>query len=419
MALDFPSAQLPALTPLDGSFSVDSVESELKQLFLSLFAENLSGDSFDANVLGMAHLGSFELVRKFVNTDGLVLLQGDREETTTRYLYRAWKSGNVQGRGIHFLRTYLQMLFPNVCDVEQLWHDKAYPYPTALYSSTPSFAWWLHQVGEDGLKLDGSWGIGRRIEGADETRASKKVNTDGMFLTSRILISLDFSVSAQTVSSLTSIIRSVIPARLLPIFRLWLRIVFFLSTAIDFALSGELRWNIRHPWGGRVISTADDSRWKLGIDGEPATLPRAFGSFNVGRLYGRKVGWRLKNLRAAGKLSSEITGSAFAWRPETLPTDPVPEYLPADPAPVLFRRTRRIDGSWTVGVANHVGRFRLDGRRLQTRKMTACQRFGDFKLHESKPPVLLPSPPSRLTLSGNWRLGGPRNPSFVFEIIKE
>jgi len=83
-------------------------------------------------VLGAAHLGSFDLVRKAVNTDGLVLLQGDGEEPATRYLYRAWKSRNTQGRGLHFLRTYLQMLFPNIGEVVQLWQGKNALYPTDL-----------------------------------------------------------------------------------------------------------------------------------------------------------------------------------------------------------------------------------------------------------------------------------------------
>ena len=108
MSLDFSNAQLPRLLPLEASFSENDVEADLKQMFLDIFGSTLAADVFDVNVLGAAHLGSFDLVRKAVNTDGLVLLQGDREEAATRYLYRAWKSGDVQGRGLHFLRTYLQ-----------------------------------------------------------------------------------------------------------------------------------------------------------------------------------------------------------------------------------------------------------------------------------------------------------------------
>ena len=100
------------------------------------------------------------------------------------------------------------MLFPNQCEIEQLWQDKDYPYPTALYTSQPSFAWWLHQVGEPGLKLDGTWGLGRRIEGADESRKDRVVDTSGMFLTSRIMISLGFDVDTQSVAKLIQIIRT-------------------------------------------------------------------------------------------------------------------------------------------------------------------------------------------------------------------
>ena len=236
MSLDFSNAQLPRLLPLEASFSENDVEADLKQMFLDIFGSTLAADVFDVNVLGAAHLGSFDLVRKAVNTDGLVLLQGDREEAATRYLYRAWKSGDVQGRGLHFLRTYLQMLFPNQCEVEQLWHDKAYPYPTALYTTKPSFAWWLHQVGEPGLKLDGAWGLGRRIEGVDESRANRVVDTSGMFLTSRIMISLGFDVNTQSVAKLIQIIKDVIPARLLPIFRFWLNATFNFSVSASYSL---------------------------------------------------------------------------------------------------------------------------------------------------------------------------------------
>jgi len=135
MGFDFSNAELPRLAPLEASYTENDVEADLKQLFLDLFGSALAPAIFDVNVLGAAHLGSFDLVRKMVNTDGLVLLPGDREEAATRYLYRAWKSGNVQGRGLHFLRTYLQVLFPNIGDAVQLWHGKGIEYPTDLRES--------------------------------------------------------------------------------------------------------------------------------------------------------------------------------------------------------------------------------------------------------------------------------------------
>lgn len=143
--MDFSNAQLPSLKPLQHSFAVDDVENDLRNLFIDLFETMMAAQTFDANVLGAAQLGSLDLVRKVVNSDGLVLLEGDREETATRYLYKAWKSRNNQGRGLHFLQTYLQLLFPNASHVEQLAQAKAFDYPTkliyALSSSSETHYW--------------------------------------------------------------------------------------------------------------------------------------------------------------------------------------------------------------------------------------------------------------------------------------
>ena len=132
--MDFANAKLPELTPLVKSAGQSNFdyENQLRNLFVELFNTSLAGDVFDANVLGAAQLGSLNLVRKAVNYDGLVLLDGDREEAATRYVYKAWKSRNNQGRGLHFLRTYLQMLFPNANSVEQLAQPKSSVYPSNL-----------------------------------------------------------------------------------------------------------------------------------------------------------------------------------------------------------------------------------------------------------------------------------------------
>lgn len=188
--MDFPNAQLPELKPLAVSQGqlISDYENELRNLFLELFKELIAENAFDANVLGMAHLGSLNLVRKSVNSDGLVLLAGDREETATRYLYRAWKSRNNQGRGLHFLRTYLQLLFPNSWQVFQLAQAKAYPYPTKL-------------IPESGA------------------------NYANYYLTSRIRVSFNYNqVTPESVVAMKPILRSVIPARLVLDFALLVEI---------------------------------------------------------------------------------------------------------------------------------------------------------------------------------------------------
>jgi hypothetical protein len=147
--MDFKNAQLPELKPLANSFSVDEAEADLTRLFLDLFKTYLATDAFDANVMGAAHLGTLDLVKRMINNDGLVLIEGDREETATRYLYKAWKSRNNQSRGLYFLETYLQMLFPNAVSVYQQAQDKAYPYPTKLIraqNSDPLTHYWTSRI---------------------------------------------------------------------------------------------------------------------------------------------------------------------------------------------------------------------------------------------------------------------------------
>ena len=177
--MDFPNANLPSLTPLANSQGqlISDYENQLRNLFIELFNQLIAENAFDENVLGAMHLGSLDLVKKAINADGLILLAGDREETATRYLIRAWKGRNANGRGLHFLRTYLQILFPNSWSVYQLAQHKSFPYPT---------------------KLINAYGI-----------------DSNYYLTSRISISLDYKkVTDSQLSSMKPVLRSVIPARL-------------------------------------------------------------------------------------------------------------------------------------------------------------------------------------------------------------
>lgn len=181
--MDFPNAQLPELSPLKNSFAVDDVENDLRNLFIDLFETMMAQSAFDLNVIGMGHLGSLDLIRKLVNVDGLVLVEGQREETATRYLYKAWKSRSDNGRGFYFLSTYLQLLFPNSFAVEQMAQTKAGTYPNQL---SP-------------LKL------------ADSTK----------FSTSRVRVALDSSkVTWENIGKVDPILRSIIPARLILYFAL-------------------------------------------------------------------------------------------------------------------------------------------------------------------------------------------------------
>lgn len=184
MATDFPNAELPALKPLASSYTENQVEAELQALTIELFRDRLGAGVFDASVLGAAQLGSFELVRRAINADGLVLTPGTHEEPATRYLYRAWRAANMQGRGLHFLRTYLQLLFPGAHTIHQMLQDKGQPYPTSL---TPY--------------------------------AGGPIPSD-KYLTSRVEIEIDSTGNVQSVPNVLSCVLSVIPARFVVFFNI-------------------------------------------------------------------------------------------------------------------------------------------------------------------------------------------------------
>lgn len=176
--MDFPNAQLPELTPLKNSFAVDDVENDLRNLFIDLFESMMAQSAFDINVIGVGHLGSLDLIRKLVNVDGLALIDGDREETATRYLYKAWKSRNKNGRGFHFLATYLQLLFPNGYAIEQMAQAKSGTYPNQLSPLLRS----------------------------DSTK----------FSTSRVRVAIDSSKTTwENIDKMAPILSSIIPARLI------------------------------------------------------------------------------------------------------------------------------------------------------------------------------------------------------------
>ncbi|HWX01361.1 hypothetical protein [Collimonas sp.] len=130
MAVD---SRIPSLAPLQRSHDANALEAELKQLVLFLFKTHLRDAERELNVYGVPHLGSLPLIERHVKREGLALIR--TEEPAMRYLYKAWRARNPK-RGLHFLRMYLQLLWPNGWIVEQLWQDKSKPYPTALSSAS-------------------------------------------------------------------------------------------------------------------------------------------------------------------------------------------------------------------------------------------------------------------------------------------
>ncbi len=189
MNFDLPDAKLPDLQALQRSWVAnDPLAEGMNQLTVQLWRDNLAEQTFDINVLGAPHLGSFSLVRRAVNADGLALLSGEGEESATRYLYRAWKGQNGNGRGLHFLRTYMQMLYPNKWSVAQMWQNTSLPYTVGMQTEQ---------------ELDSPFGPGK----------------SGWALTSRVHIGIDYDAPlATSFSEMLKVLANVLPARIVPEF---------------------------------------------------------------------------------------------------------------------------------------------------------------------------------------------------------
>ena len=106
------------------------LDEALRDIVSQVFEDTLRPKINDINVYGMPHLGRFEVVERFVKRDGLTLLRISDEERM-RYLFKAWKIKNPK-RGLHFLRTFLQLLYPNAWAADQMWQEKDKPYPLHL-----------------------------------------------------------------------------------------------------------------------------------------------------------------------------------------------------------------------------------------------------------------------------------------------
>lgn len=124
------SATFARLYPLRESFEESDIEGQIKALFIRVYETLMMPNADDLNLYGMAHLGSFELMERFVRADGLALVRNN-DDTAMRHLYRAWKS-RYRARGLKFLKLYLQLLWPNQWEAYQMWQEEAEPYPTSL-----------------------------------------------------------------------------------------------------------------------------------------------------------------------------------------------------------------------------------------------------------------------------------------------
>lgn len=257
-------------------------------------------------------------------------------------------------------------------------------------------------------RLDGSWTLdgARVIRAIEQLTGLPQLQHWAQFI---VRVNLAQLTQPASIERLRALIDAWKPVRSWPLFVFWLRIRVDVPLALSTRLVMQKHISARYPWCGRVISARPDARWALSVDGQPARLAAPFGSFAVGRRYGQRIDWALTGCRNASHATLTSRSAVPMWPRETLPADA----FVRTPTPVkLFRHALRLDGAWRIGAAIRLDNSDLSGAiPLPRHPMGIAPRLGAFTLYE--PVRDMPDPrPSRLSLSGRWRLGGPVNPGF-------
>lgn len=116
---------------LEHSAAYNDAEQELQDIINRIYDEELRPTADEINVYGAPFLGSIALLERLVTADGLAIPRKHSGQDSIRYLFKAWNYLNPE-RGFHFLKSYLQALWGESYEVNQMWQKKSEPYPTYL-----------------------------------------------------------------------------------------------------------------------------------------------------------------------------------------------------------------------------------------------------------------------------------------------
>lgn len=162
--------------PVDDQYAHVGLETALVQAFHQVYVEQFSQKMQDLVDYGAAHIGSRTVIERFSKQDGLVVLRRPvTSDTLMRVIYANWSS-LASERGLGFLEFVLKMIWANQWQIIRLWHSVARINQYPLFLSTEQQA--------------------------------------NYFLTSRIMISLDATVSIAEIAELSPIIRRLVPANI-------------------------------------------------------------------------------------------------------------------------------------------------------------------------------------------------------------
>lgn len=176
----------PDLGPLVQSHEDGQLEAELKAIFIQLFNEQIRPAQARVETSGVPHLGPFEQIEQAVKAEGLSLIR-KVDEAPMRYAFKSWRARNPK-RGLHMLKVYLQMLWPNSWKASQMWMPVGGAYPADVV---------------DAASYAATHG-GASVESAA-----------GYFLTSRVNVEISGSATdGSDVLQVAGALRSVMPARM-------------------------------------------------------------------------------------------------------------------------------------------------------------------------------------------------------------
>lgn len=193
------------MNPLVHSHEATVLEAEMKDLFIKLYEDFLRETADDINVYGAPHLGSFALIERNVDMDGLTALRETTEERI-RYLFTAWRHRNPQ-RGMHFLRTYLACIFGDNAEAAQLWQRKDAEYPTAVKTAS--------EIDNDGESLDDYYLTSRvRVDIGSDLLPDQLARSMRSAVAARILLNLRILKRMESSVGTANVVSAVMVGRL-------------------------------------------------------------------------------------------------------------------------------------------------------------------------------------------------------------
>jgi len=181
--MPFPTDKSVKLNPLSNSYENNEIEKEFKQIFIALFSK-IEGNYFDASVMANPQLGSLFLAKKMLAYNGLSVLNSSATEDELKYILKMWLGRNSAKRGLELVRSYLQVLYPNSVEINQLMQDINSPYTQNTFYAT-----------------------------------DLNKNDIDKYLTSRVEFNLDNANTENIQSYLARVFTDILPARIVPVFK--------------------------------------------------------------------------------------------------------------------------------------------------------------------------------------------------------